>query len=604
MSAWLIAVAVGVAAALFQYARLGAPSALIRGGLAALRAAALIVVVALVLNAPLGRARRARPWAFVDASESMTRQGAPLWRIAWDSARAAAADSTWIFGDSVRRGDRARQPTDATSRLRPVVERTMIAGRPAIVVTDGEVQDSSALEGLPAGSRVIVLRRPETAGGDAAVQTLEAPRAVVDGDSVSLRVPLVAGARGAATGSLMLQLDQQVLGRWPVDTLPQWGERQYDVRVRVAGVAGGRPAILRAIVASGGDAEPRNDTLATALEISRAASAVFVSTSPDQDARFALAILRGALALPTRGYLRVAPGNWRQEGTLAAVSERDVRQALRDAPIAIIHGDTSIFGSPQSASFGGGPLALFVPPDAEDGEWYPSATPVSPISGALAAIPLDSLPPVSAGTPARGDWTALEARRGREAIQRPVVVGRETPRRAVTITASGFWRWRFRGGVSADAYAALLGSIFDWLAAERADRRSAVPDENVVRAGQPIRWRRGSSADSLVRIAVRRQGATRSDTLTLRFPAGVAIQETPPFPAGVYDVAVPGGRSTLVVNAAAELLPTRPRLQSGQVGRRASVDDASRARASGWLYALVIALLCVEWIARRRAGLR
>ena len=103
---------------------------------------------------------------------------------------------------------------------------------------------------------------------------------------------------------------------------------------------------------------------------------------------------------------------------------------------------------------------------------------------------------------------------------------------------------------------------------------------------------------------MRRQGATRSDTLTLRFPAGVAIQETPPFPAGVYDVAVPGGRSTLVVNAAAELLPTRPKLQSGQVGRRASVDDASRARASGWLYALVIALLCVEWIARRRAGLR
>src|SRR5207247_11409059 len=112
--------------------------------------------------------------------------------------------------------------------------------------------------------------------------------------------------------------------------------------------------------------------------------------------------------------------------------------------------------------------------------------------------------------------------------------------------------------------------------------------------------------DSLVTLVIRRQGggAAHPDSMTLRFPSGVAIQETPPVAAGIYDVAVPGGRSTLVVNAAAELLPTRPRFQSGQVGRRASSDDASRARASGWLYALGIALLCVEWIARRSAGLR
>jgi len=174
----------------------------------------------------------------------------------------------------------------------------------------------------------------------------------------------------------------------------------------------------------------------------------------------------------------------------------------------------------------------------------------------------------------------------------------------VTITGSGFWRWRFRGGAGADAYAALWGGIFDWLAAERADRRGAVPDENVVRAGQVMRWRRGSSADSVVRVTLERRGSRGVDTLTLRFPPGSAIKEAPSLPQGVYDIVVPGGRTTLVVNAPAELLPTRPRLQSSAVGRRARMDDAPHARGVGVLYGFVIGLLCFEWIARRRAGLR
>jgi len=620
MTSWLIAAVLGAVAAAIQYLPLRAPSVPVRTALAFLRGIALALVVALLLNAPLGPPRQVLPSVFVDASLSMTRENAPLWPEAWDSARAVRAESILVFGDTVRRGDPPSRagsaPTDPSSRVRPVVERTMVTGRPVVLITDGEIQDSSALDGLTSGSRVVVLARAPHR--DAAVVTMDAPRAAVDGDSLGIRLTLAAGAEGAAAGFVSLQLDQRPLGRWPLDTMSAWGERQLDVRARVSGVQG--PGILRAIVSSPGDAEPRNDTLAAVIEISRAASAVFVSTSPDQDARFAIAVLRGTLALPTRGFLRVAPGNWRHEGTLAPVTELEVRQAVKDAPVAIIHGDTSIFGSPQTTSVG--PLALLVPPDVDDGEWYPSAAPVSPLSGALAAIPLDSLPPISVGQPASGDWIALEARRGREALRRPVVVGRDSPRRIVTVTASGFWRWRFRGGASADAYAALWGGIFDWLAAERADRRGAVPDESSVRAGQAIRWRRGSSSDSVVHVVLQRSGGgggggtgavgpvpggravAPQDTLILRFATGVAIQETPPRPAGTYDVIVPGGRTTLVVNAAAELLPSRPRLRSGSVGRRIGTDDARRARNAGWLYALAIGLLCAEWIARRRAGLR
>jgi hypothetical protein len=599
MSAWLIAIAAGALVAALQYARLHAPSAPRRALLAGLRGLALALAVALLLDAPLGRPAALQPLVFVDASQSMAREGATLARAAMDSARSAGGDSVLLFGDSVRFARATTGSDDAATRVRPIVERTMATGRPAVVITDGELQDSSALDAFTNGSRVIVIPRPPRR--DAAVAGLEVPRAAVDGDSIVARVSLVAGALGANAGSVSLFVGDQSVGRTSVDSMSPWSERQAEVRAKLSGTTQGA-ALLRAVVTTPGDAEPRNDTVSAAIEISRAASAVFVSTSPDQDARFAIAVLRGALSLPTRGFLRVAPGTWRVEGTLAPVAESEVRSALRDAPVAILHGDTAIFGPPQKAT--NGPLALLVQPESDDGEWYPSGAPASPLSGVMAAVPFDTLPPVMAGAPAQGDWVGLEARRGREMMRRPLVVGRDAPRRVVTVTASGFWRWRFRGGASADAYAALLGGIFDWLAAERADRRGAVPDEGIIRAGQPIRWRRGSSADSLVRVSLRRRGEASADSLVLRFAPGTTIQESAPLRAGVYEISVPGGQALLPVNASSELLPERARLASSAVGRRSSLADARGARGNGWLYALTIALLCGEWVLRRRMGLR
>lgn len=596
MAVWLVALTVGAVAAIIQYGRLRAPQGLRRAGLAAIRAVALALTVALLLDAPLGPSRPVAPSVFVDVSQSMGRGGDALARAAWDSARVVGGDSLWAFGDSVRPLDGDPRATDAQTGLRAVVERSLAAGTPAVIVTDGEIADSGALGALASGSRVIVV--PRRAVPDLAVAAMDAPRAAIEGDSIAVRLTLAAGAAGAGAGELVLQLGTQPVGRWPVAALPAWGERQVEVRAPATAPRG--PTAIRAIVTSAGDGERRNDTLAASVDVSRAASAVFVSTSPDQDSRFALAVLRGALALPTRGFLRVAPGAWRHEGTLTPVSEAEVRAALREAPVAILHGDTAIFGAPLAAT--AGPLALLVPARGEEGEWYASATPHSPLSPALAALPLDSLPPVVAGVPAEGEWVALEARRGREPIRRPVVSGRDSPRRVVRITGSGFWRWRFRGGASADAYSALMGSVFDWLAAERADRRGAVPEENVVRAGQPVRWRRGVATDTLVPLVLAAGG--RADTVRLRFPPGVSVQETPPLPAGRYEVTVPGGRTLLVVNQSAELLPARPTVQSGRIGGRTRPPDARGARNAPWLYAVVIGLLCLEWFLRRRAGLR
>jgi hypothetical protein len=174
----------------------------------------------------------------------------------------------------------------------------------------------------------------------------------------------------------------------------------------------------------------------------------------------------------------------------------------------------------------------------------------------------------------------------------------------VLVVASGFWRWRFRGGVSAGVHAAFWGSVIDWLSAERSDARAAVPVDGAVRAGEIVRWRRGSPADTSVVVALVRRPSDRPDTLTLRFSGGALFTESAPLSPGIYDIAVRGGSATLAVNPSGELLPRRPTVRDGAVGASAAMTEAPRLRAFGWIFGLVIAALCAEWFVRRQLGLR
>jgi hypothetical protein len=597
MSPWLVAILAGLVVALVQY---GARD--LRSGpslaTALLRVGAVTLVVALILDAPVSPAKPVALWGAIDGSLSMIRGDSTLWRAARDTIMRAHAESVLVFGDSARRADSLAAPRDRSTSLRPAIERALGAGHPLLVVTDGEIDDPDAVRSLPAGSRVVVL--PRAPKHDLAVVSIDVPRAVVSGDTIEARVGVVAGTAGARAGTLTITLEGRPVASAVVDSLPAYGERTIALHARIEGAAG--PAIVRIVAASRDDAEPRNDTLAVAVDVSRAASAVFASTAPDFDARYALAVLRGALGIPTRGFFRVAPGEWRVEGPLTPISEADVRQALRDAPVAIIHGDTAAFGPPRSATLG--PLALIITTGTE-GEWYASAAPASPLAPSLSGVLWDSLPPVAlAATTPKGTWEGMEARRGRGDERKPIVVGTDEPRRVAIVAASALWRWRFRGGAASDAFTALWGSIFDWLAAERADRRAAIPDERLVRAGEPVRWRRGSPSDTNVTVALRSRGATRADSLMLRFAPDASVVETAPLAAGIYEVSTRGGTALLAVNPSREWLPRAPRIATGAVHGSVSADAAPRLRDHGWAYALAIVLLCAEWIVRRRRGMR
>ncbi|MCC6319219.1 MAG: hypothetical protein IT361_16215 [Gemmatimonadaceae bacterium] len=606
MILWLLALVIGAAGAYIAYPKALAGA---RGERITmlLRAVGMTTAAALALNVILGTARAARPLVALDASASWLRGGDSSRYVASRSAALeATSDSVIAFGDSSRRATAATPSLDAASRLRPVVERAIASGRPLLVYTDGEIDDPDALAGLPAGSRVEVA--PEARSRDAAVTEVLAPRVASDGDTVNVRVTVGAGSGGAGAGTLALTLDGRQVATATLDSLGAFGERAVTLRfvapaARAGTAAGDRE--LRASFTSTGDADPRNDASATAVDVGSAAAAVLVSTAPDLDSRELAALLRGTAALPTRTYLRVAPGQWREDGTLASVSEDVVRRAIRNAPLVVLHGDTSLFGPPRDVTRGA--LALVAPPGGNTGEWFATGAPPSPMSAALTGTPWDSLPPleVAASLP-EAQFEVLETRRARRLDRRVAIVGWETPRRVLVSGASGYWRWRFRGGAGADAFTAVWGSALDWLAGERSDVRAAIPYAPSIRQGERVRWRRGAEADSVVRVVLTRRAdsVVSSDTLALRFGATGIDAESAPLPVGTYDVQAAGGASLLVVNPSSELLPRRPTVRAGNYGTRAASGERPRARDLPILFALAIAAFCLEWIIRRRSGLR
>jgi hypothetical protein len=583
--------------------------------LAALRAAAVALVAALLLGAPAGRTRGASALLAVDASASWLRAAAGDTVLVREALRAAlreaGADSVLLTGDSLRTVTTSTAlkltPADLVSSLRPAVDRASALGRPLVLLTDGEIDDPTVSGDMPAGSRIIVPAR--VAKPDVAIAALESPFSATAGDTLAVTVVVAAGGAGSAKGLVRLVLDGQLLASAAMTPLPAFSSRRMTLSAALP--QGAKKSILQATVVADEDIEFRNDTLLAALEISDKPAVVFISTAPDLDVREALSVLRGALDVPARAYLRIAPNVWREEGSLKPIAEADVRARALEAGMVIVHGDTA-WGGVAQRTRGAHALWAPAPPPAlaragqiqKSPEWYVSAAPPSPLAGALAGLPWDTLPPISVSAPARGTFTVIEARLGKSGAPVAIVAGRENAGfRTLVITGSGFAGWSLRGGRSAAAFVALWGAMFDWLSVARGDLRAARPVAGIVRAGESIRWRRGG-ADSLVGVAITRRGQATADTVQLRFAHGGAETTSPPLAAGVYDVQATGGASVLVVNASREFVPHAPSLSTGAASRGSSTTAGSRLADMGWPFALALLLLCGEWLVRRYAGLR
>ncbi len=615
---------IGAAVAWLAYRRASSASRAPIVLLALLRGLAVAVVAALLLGAPSAPTRPALALLAIDASASWRRGAGDdsvavrAMRAFVDSSRADATDVV-LIGDSLRDialADVSRLvPTDRASRVRPAIDRAAALGRPLIVVTDGEIDDAEAMADAPSGSVVRIPAR--AARADAAIAELSIPAAATAGDTVPVSALVVAGAGGSADGTLQLTLDGAASASAPVAALSAFASTRVALPLVVP--RGARIALVRAIVRVGGDVEARNDTLTSPLEIGDRPPAVFVSTAPDLDVREALTVLRGALALPTRAYLRLAPNVWREEGSLVPISESDVRARAGAAGLLILHGDTSFVPRGRVR----GSRALWVPapptPLARAGEteraaeWYIGSAPESPLSAALSGLPWDTLPPVTLAGAARGSFSVLTARLSRRGESVAAIAGRsDSGSRTLVVSGSGYAGWSLRGGRSAEAFTALWGAMFDWLAAARGDVRAARPVPSSVRAGDMVKWQRGGTDSAVTVLITRREGAgvaaspaaTRTDSLRLEFGSAGGDATSAPLAEGVYDVRAPGGASVLVVNAANEWIPRVASVRAGALSRGVLASDAPRLADSTWPFVLALLLLCAEWIGRRAAGLR
>ncbi len=236
----------------------------------------------------------------------------------------------------------------------------------------------------------------------------------------------------------------------------------------------------------------------------------------------------------------------------------------------------------------------------------------------LAGVEPGDAPPLTAlrtpGAPA-GFWAPLQARESRRGPPRPVVLaGTGGDRRIAVALGDGYWRWAFGGGTGRDVYDRLWSAVGGWLMETTdVEERPVAPDPAVVARAAPVRWAVRRGADS-VRIAVRgvRAGEAAVTDTTVAVTNGTAT--TAPLPPGryAYTARTAGSEDAgqlIVESYSPEFTRSGSPLElasgpGGGAGEAVRRRPTRPLRAVPWPYVLVVALLCAEWVLRRRWSLR
>ncbi|HXY69807.1 MAG TPA: hypothetical protein VEH62_10190 [Gemmatimonadales bacterium] len=547
------ALAAGAALAVYLRLEKAGPAGL---PLAVLRAVAWGAVAALLVDPGCRHAAGgAAPVVLLDHSLSMTDPGpepAALarWRAALDTARRAAgrSGSVLLFGaqPAALRGD---APPDApATRLLPAWREAASLGGPVTVVTDGEVDDARDLPpDFDRLARVVVLPRPPRP--DAGVAGFDLPLALRAGDTATASVVVVAaGTAPSDTATLELREGARVAARTRI-ALGAGGSFRRELRfVPAAPPAGADREVRRYEARLAGvpdDAEPRDDARASLAEVARTSAIAVLSDSPDWDFRTLVATLRQTAGVPVSAFVRIAPGGpWRDAASLGPVTAGAVEAAARGASLVVVHGTPA--GTAPMAGLARHGLWRWTasPAGALAGDWYvlPTAA-ASPLGAALAGVPPDSLPPLEALSEVPADtsgWTGLAARLARRGRAWPAVSGGE------------------RGGLR---LVRMLGSGF-W------------------------RW---SSKGGVAAEGYRSLVAAVTDWL-LAEPEGAG--------------AALAARRDSLNRGLDELLP-RPRTLESRAGLRAAVTaETEPLRRNPLVYGVALAALVLEWVGRRRRGMR
>jgi hypothetical protein len=541
-----------------------------------------------------------RPLILLDASFSL---GAPGGK--WAEARDSAGrwGEVRSFGDERLGADTA--PTRGRSLLAPALIGAAASGRPVIVVTDGEIEDTREIPPdilSRSGVRIFARdRRP-----DLAITRVAGPHRISAGDSIPLDVLVQSvGQETPDTVTVRVTAGSTRLARHIVRLTGQAGGRAR-ILVPSARLSAG-DHVLQIALGQSRDAEPRTDSRLHIVTVTPTPGVVFLAGPADWDSRFLYRTLREVSQLPVRGFLRLDGSRWRSMTDLRPVSTEEVRRAARRADLLVLKGGVDQMAQGSSAR------GIWSWPSGESGEtqipgdWYLTAGDAAPLASAFLGQPVDSFPPaiqLAPTNPAPGSWVALSAQLGRRGPLRPAVFGRQEGRlRSVTVVADGLWRWAFRGGSSEQTYRSWVAATASWLlgGVDPAQGR-ARPVQPVVPNGRPVvfQWI-GAGPTEPLSVTWTGSLGPQSDTLHFDGSGRATVWLAP----GQYRYRLSGGAAGTVAveQYSDEFIPGRISLTPHEP-RTERPSGRSSAREWLWLFGLCVLALSGEWLARRRLGLR
>ena len=562
------------------------------------RAAGWSVIALLLVNASCPSVTPgADPLVLLDASLSMSAAGGR-----WNEALAMARRTGELRFVGALDGDTI--PSGGRSLLAPAIAGAGSAGRPVVVITDGEVEDADAIvPDLRALTTIRVLERKPV--DDVALVRVEGTARVTPADSLHLALEVESFGTTAARALPVVAREGERIWLRGTVALDAAGRGRVTLDGPIPPVAPGAH-VLAVKLEQTGDAEVRSDTRLLIVTVIPTPGVVLLASPPTWESRFLLEALRDVAALPVRGYLETQQGQWRRAGDLHAIARDEVASAARRADLLVTLGNP---GALAAGSRARGRLVLpaAAPGAATPGDWYVAVPAGTPVAGAFGGLAVDSFPPGTALAELVAgprDWVGLTAQAGRRGTVRPVFVGRDSAGiRRIVVGVDGLWRWDFRGGASEQGYRALVASSVSWLlGGAEAAAGKARPFKQVVEQGRPVAFEWvGEGAASPIPIVLSADTGTRQDTLVFD-GAGRAELMLPP---GIWRYRMTGGgEGTVAVEEfSAELLP-HPRTLAAREAAASPGRTRIPVRSWLWLFAVGVVAFSGEWLARRRLGLR
>lgn len=602
-------------------------------------------------------------WVAVDPDPALAAQAGPrslrqlmLDRLSADGATDAALVRLGVAGPEGTTFD-ALAGMELPERSVPLGEsllRLAESGVDSIVLWSllrrAPAELSGPLSRMPVPVRIELVDDP--ALRNAAIVAFDLPRRAPAGEELEGEL-LLAGEGGVPGDSVRVTItvagDAETLVHESRHPLPEIGTRSA-VPVILPPPVGEGPVRYRARVALAGDGFSDDDVRLAAVEIGPAEGGiVLVSLRPDAEPRILLPVLERATGLDATGFLRVAEDRYlamgRAEDAGRPVDAGDVLRSVEGAALLIMHGASEPIPGELASVARGHPAVLHLPGDpvgaelggvttgaARGGAWSPTPDPPpSPIAAWLRGGPPapGELPPLSNLLPLEGSapgTVAFEVRErsGGESVPGLLLIEEPEGRRAVAL-AGDFWRWGARPGVPRSRYRNLWAGVADWLLARggSASEAGVRPERPVLARGEPVPWlAAGYEGDSLA--VELRPAADVEAAGPVAHAHDVAVDSlgtfrTPsPGPGSWrYRVSGPGtsepaaGRFDVEVFRDALL---RPPLDPTELEALVPADSASdtgpasdrqrplRSHPAPWL--LLLALLSIEWLGRRRQGLR